>query len=607
MTTTLTYSTFVALFGILGVLGLPAPLPQTSNTAAGVATGGGAGAYTCQGETKFTFGGVTLDCAPGTVCKDGACVASEGAGNVALVATDAASSPANSASAATGVPAASSASIPAAAASSAGGGGGGGSGDSTSAGTAVDNSDNSSGGDVSSASIGAAAAATGGAMSTATVASNDTSNSASSGSNTSTTSASSALGGSSASNSAANLPSSTAASSDSTTSSATSSGGGSGQTRFVGYWENYSNLGGVDVSQLDGMTHMILSFIDMTAWTTSVTGFAESSNGNFDVTTAKTIKGMKSDIKVTAALGGWALDGPIKLAADDRAGTTYKTFIDNAKAAVKNLDLDGLDLDWEFPTSAQQPAFVKMCKDLKKAIQEVKPDGILSVAIGSRFSQTGPTGAKDVDAMTSETFKELNDVVDMWNVMTYDFVNRYDTETGHQGGGKVVEDALAFYEKQGIDLSKVNIGFLNTAKYFDLEPNSGCSSDKPIGCKMGGQKFFEDAGGVDNGKSGWLRYNSELDKGLGETLSKINADKRSQSWLKKPDDSKTAFKDVLSHAWFDENQNVFWTWTSPDDNKQICEKYKSKVGGMMVWSMNQDDQGKAGGEHMKALAECVKG
>ncbi|WVQ62641.1 uncharacterized protein L199_000788 [Kwoniella botswanensis] len=567
MRSTTTYPALLGLFGTLSVLGAPAPIPQSasaSSATGSVAGGGGSSgfSYTCSGEKDWTdASGNAYKCQGDTVCKDGTpggpCVWPEGygAGSVALVQTDAGGS----------VPSA----IP----------------------TLPSNS-----------------APLGSSVQSSVAGSSPTATSVVAGAISSTIeeSGASSVAGSATSTASASVPTSSTVSGNTTTSSnstTSSSGSAPGGTRFVGYWENYSNLGGVEATQMDGITHVILSFIDMSSWSASSASFAESSNGNFDATTADTLRGMSSGVKVTAALGGWGLDEPIKTAADG-GEAAIKTFVQNAQSVVKLLNLDGLDLDWEFPTAAQQPAFVSMVKQLKAAIQEIKSDGILSVAIGSRTTQKSPTtGAMDVDAMTSDTFSELNDVVDMWNVMAYDFVNRYDTKTGHQSGGKVVEDTLKFYEGVGIDLQKINIGFLNTAKYFTLTET--CFASEPIGCPMGGVDFFE-TGGKDNGKSGWLRYNAELDQGLGEYAA-INAEMRSQSWANKPDDSQTAFQAEKAHAWYDEAKKVFWTWTTADDNKAICEEYKSKVGGMFVWSMNQDENGKAGGSHMQALAECVKG
>lgn len=52
--------------------------------------------------------------------------------------------------------------------------------------------------------------------------------------------------------------------------------------------------------------------------------------------------------------------------------------------------------------------------------------------------------------------------------------------------------------------------------------------------------------------------------------------------------------------------NLFWTWTSPKNIKDSCEKYIGEVGGVFFWGMNADDGGTAGGSHIKAMAECAQ-
>ncbi|WWC66837.1 uncharacterized protein I206_100744 [Kwoniella pini CBS 10737] len=542
----ISYASLIAVFGTLNVLAIPAP--STLGTTNAASTGF---TYTCQSDKSYTDGsGNTVLCQGDTVCKEGVtgapCVWPDGYG--ADAGTGAAGAASNTAS---------------------GSGGTGSNSEKAASSSATENSGST-----------ANAQATGESPKTSDPSSVATSAATTATSDTLNTTASSTGGDS------------------------TSKDPQSGGTKFVGYWQNYSNLGGIKADQIKGMTHIILSFIDMTTWTTDNSTFVVSSNGNFDSGTLKSLREMVPEIKVIAGLGGWGLDQAIKTAADG-GDDSINTFVANAKGVVEQWGFDGLDLDWEFPTAAEQPAFVQMVQGLKKGIQDVKKDGVLSVALGSRTSQKSPiTGNSDIDAMTSETFKSLNEVVDMWNVMTYDYLNRYDTNTTHQSGGMVVEQSLKFYEGVGIDLSKVNIGFLNTAKYF-TEVEAGCSTSHPLGCKLGGVNLYE-TNGQDNSKSGWLTYNPDLDDGLGE-IPKAKAKELRPQWDNRPDDSKTAFKDDKAHAWYDEANKVFWSWTSADDNKDVCQEWKSKVGGMFVWSLNQDENGLDGGSHIQALAECVQG
>ncbi|WVF65898.1 hypothetical protein IAT40_000635 [Kwoniella sp. CBS 6097] len=372
-----------------------------------------------------------------------------------------------------------------------------------------------------------------------------------------------------------------------------------GGTRLVAYYDNYVNFDGVSTSQLKGVTHLIMSFIDAQTMLAGENKWLHSDLGNFGPEITANLRRQKPGMKILAALGGWNNDKEIKYAAD---GGTIDAFATAAAGFVEQHQLDGLDLDWEFPKENQTQGFIDMCKALKDKMGQ---DKLLTVALGSK--------EEDGKAFTSEVFSALDSVVDMWNLMTYDYVNRYDTKTGHQSGGGVVKKTVEFYQGQGLtDLKKVNIGFLMDAKYFSLtEP---CLATPPIGCTMGGKEYFETistepetAGqSIDNGLSGWLRYNPYVDPSIGGKGSEMAAKMRA-SFESAPKDNSTAFPEELTHAWYDDGSKVFWTWTTAEDNTAICEEWKSKVGGMMIWSLNQDAEGVNGGPHLDAVASCVAG
>ncbi|OCF31172.1 hypothetical protein I316_07139 [Kwoniella heveanensis BCC8398] len=332
-----------------------------------------------------------------------------------------------------------------------------------------------------------------------------------------------------------------------------------------------------------------IAFIDAKAMLAGQNMWLESALGSFGTEMTATLRQQKPSMKILAALGGWNNDKEIAAAAD---GGTIDTFAAAAAGFVQEQKLDGLDLDWEFPKENQTQGFVDLCKALK---EKMGSDKLLTVALGSK--------EEDGKAFTSEVFSALDD----------DYVNRYDTKTGHQSGDGVVKNTVNFYKKQGLtDLKKMNIGFLMDAKYFQLtEP---CSASDPIGCPMGGKEYFETistepetAGqSIDNGLSGWLRYNPAVDPSIGGKGSEM-AGKMRASFGTAPQDDSTAFPEDRTHAWVDETNNVFWTWTSPEDNSAICEEWKSQVGGMMIWSLNQDAEGVNGGPHLDAVVNCVTG
>lgn len=96
------------------------------------------------------------------------------------------------------------------------------------------------------------------------------------------------------------------------------------------------------------LTHLIvIAFADMTNWATKQTTwqFMESSDGNFGSSTAATLKGMQSGLKVCGALGGWGLDS-VMVTAVRGGDSSIATFVANVKGFADYFNLDGIDIDW---------------------------------------------------------------------------------------------------------------------------------------------------------------------------------------------------------------------------------------------------------------------
>lgn len=74
-----------------------------------------------------------------------------------------------------------------------------------------------------------------------------------------------------------------------------------------------------------------------------------------------------------------------------------------------------------------------------------------------------------------------------------------------------------------------------------------------------------------------------------------------------PDEAETHNAGAGASSWADVKNRMFWTWTSTKDIEQSCADHMKDVGGVMVWSVNQDVNGVTGGPHMEAIAACVGG
>ncbi len=90
------------------------------------------------------------------------------------------------------------------------------------------------------------------------------------------------------------------------------------------------------------------------------------------------LKQQNPDLKVIVCVGGYKREGFSEMARDKKK---RKTFVKSVKSIIDTLNLDGVDLDWEFPTTEagghtatpkDAGNYVKVVKELRKALGKGK-------------------------------------------------------------------------------------------------------------------------------------------------------------------------------------------------------------------------------------------
>jgi chitinase len=208
------------------------------------------------------------------------------------------------------------------------------------------------------------------------------------------------------------------------------------------------------------------------------------------------------NLKVLVSMGGW---GGCKTCSDVFAmAGSRKRFAASVASLMKEYDVDGIDIDWEYPAIAGFPGHTYRPEDrdnftdlMVQLRREMGPDAELSFAAGG-FTQFLE---KSVD------WKAVMPYLDRVNLMTYDLVHGFSTRTGHHTAlyshaphqtestdncvqwllangvpsGKLVIGS-GFYARIWENVSKENNGLFQEGKFkrsFDykdfsyLEPDSG--------------------------------------------------------------------------------------------------------------------------------------
>ncbi|CAH0049990.1 unnamed protein product [Clonostachys solani] len=183
------------------------------------------------------------------------------------------------------------------------------------------------------------------------------------------------------------------------------------------------------------------------------------------------------NLKTLLSIGGYTYSqqGKFQAAANTAAGR--QRFASTAVQLMSDWGFDGLDIDWEYPeTQADSSNFVLLLQACRAALDKYAKDNNqnyrypLTIAVSA-----GPEKYKLLN------MKAMDQYVDTWNLMAYDYAGSWDTTTGHaanlfyssanpQSTKFNTDQAVKDYIKGGVSPGKIVLGmplygrsFLNTA------------------------------------------------------------------------------------------------------------------------------------------------
>jgi chitinase len=183
----------------------------------------------------------------------------------------------------------------------------------------------------------------------------------------------------------------------------------------------------------------------------------------------------RPSLKVMISVGGWGAGGFSEAAASAQG---REAFARSAAQLLAAHGADGLDVDWEYPghhesgiatSPADRGHFTLLLKALRQALdRESKKDGrryAVSIAVAD-----GPfVDGIDIAAVAP--------VVDWFNLMTYDFVNRMTPTTGHHtglyrsplapAGARSADAAVRQFLAAGVPPEKLLLGAAFYGREFD--------------------------------------------------------------------------------------------------------------------------------------------
>ena len=243
--------------------------------------------------------------------------------------------------------------------------------------------------------------------------------------------------------------------------------------KVVGYVAGWSKLDydAIDVTKL---THINYAFANVSPAGEVVFGGVidgvELSVEHFR--RLNSLKKKNPELKLMISVGGWTWSKNFSDAALTRE--TRKKFSASAVKLMKENNLDGVDVDWEYPGQIgdnnkfrpeDKRNFTLLMQSLREELdRQSDSDGRKGA---NRYLLTIATGA-DAAYLENTTMRDVQQYLDFLNIMTYDFHNGLHHQSGHHGNlrrSKVagatmmnVEDSVQSHIDAGIPARKIVLG-----------------------------------------------------------------------------------------------------------------------------------------------------
>jgi chitinase len=273
-------------------------------------------------------------------------------------------------------------------------------------------------------------------------------------------------------------------------------------------------------------------------------------------------------LRVLLSVGGWGADGFSDAAFDDQSRSHFG---DSVAELLEKYELDGIDLDWEYP--GQTVAGIKARSEDRENFTRLLADLRLRLDAESRRTKRRPgdqylltIATADREYFRHVEMHRLHQYVDWINVMAYDFYNSLTRTTGHHAGfrraasaqptERWTEASIAQHAAVGVPARKLILGVAFYGRRFEGVTPANDGLNQPYE-RYGGDHSYRELVDKYIGLNGYVRH-------------------------------------------WDERALAPWLWTpetrsfvSYDDPESIRSKaaYAKKLGGVMFWELSQDADG----------------
>jgi len=248
--------------------------------------------------------------------------------------------------------------------------------------------------------------------------------------------------------------------------------------RLIGYVAGWEKFPRIDVEQLTAINYAFAHVADGRV-------VLDHPGASDFLRRLRALKSRNPQLKILVSVGGWGADGFSDAALTE---ASRAKFAQSAATLIAQHQLDGIDLDWEYPglpgpgivhRDDDQRNFTLLLASLRQSLDALASER--SRKGGNRYLLTAALA--DGEFVAHIELDRIHEYLDWIDLMTYDFHNSLTATTGHHAGlarsvtsaaeERSVERAGMQYAAAGVPARKLIVGVPFYGRAFaDVQPDN---------------------------------------------------------------------------------------------------------------------------------------